>query len=107
MFTVTLSNTDGIIATHSFPDADDAPWSHTFGGLTPGEYVITETVTGGATHVTVTPGGPIVVESDQGTVVNVVNEFVGRLRLTKHTDIPVDDTFAFSVDCAYRQDARR
>ena len=103
-FTVELSNATGVIATHSFPDADEAPWTHTFADLAPGEYVITETVTGGATHVTVTPGGPIVVASDEGTVVDVVNEFVGQLKLTKRTDIPVNETFVFSVDCVYRQD---
>ncbi len=104
-FTIELSNSSGVVATHSLPDTDDAPWSHTFTGLTPGEYVVTESVTGGATRVTVTPGGPIVVASDAGTIVNIVNEFVGKLRLTKRTDIPVDETFSFTVECEYGQAA--
>ncbi len=100
-FTVELRQDTNVVGTHTFPDTDGDPWSHTFTGLVPGTYSITETATGGAAHVVVTPSGPITIDQAQGQTVALQNQFVGQLRLTKQTDIPVDRTFPFDVNCSY------
>ena len=99
-FTVHVAG-DGVDLDHVFPDLDGDPYAHTFTDLPAGTYTVTETITGGATTVEITDGGVAVVASDGDTAIEIVNSFVGNLMLEKLTDIPVDDTFAFLVDCTY------
>ncbi len=101
-FTVELRKGTELVGTHNFPDTDASPWSHTFADLAPGSYTVVETDTGKATHVVATPNGPITIDRADGTTVAIVNQFVGQLQLTKHTDIPVDRSFPFNVDCTYQ-----
>lgn len=100
-FSVTVSGPNGFVATHDFPDTSGDPWSHTFSELVAGSYTVVETATGGATRVVVSPTDTSVVSADSDTAITITNSFVGKLRLTKQTDIPTGKTFGIDINCTY------
>lgn len=98
-FTVRVDG-EGTSVSHTFPDADGDPYAHTFVGLAPGTYTVTETETGGATSVEITGGGTVVLGSG-GATVDVVNVNLGNLVLSKRADRPTSHVFGFRVVCRF------
>ena len=101
-FDIAIHGPNSLVQSHTFPDLVGDPWSHTFTDLPVGNYTVTETATGGATHVVVTPNATTLVGADLSPTVTVTNSFVGQLKLTKRTDIPTGKTFGFDVNCTYQ-----
>lgn len=98
-FTVRVDG-EGTSVEHTFPDTDGEPYEHTFVGLAPGTYTVTETETGDATSVEITGGGTVVLGT-AGATVDVVNINLGNLVLAKRTDRATDAVFEFRVVCRY------
>jgi LPXTG-motif cell wall-anchored protein len=98
-FTVRVDGQDTSVE-HTFPDRDGDPYEHTFVGLAPGTYTVTETDTGGATSVEITGGGTVVLGSG-GATVDVVNVNLGNLVLAKRTDRATTAVFEFRVVCRF------